>query len=157
MTDRVLAGRLLAILKKKGEIKMGMLTLAKVKTLLDHATEKISRDYGRPACIAICDENAFLLGFHRMDGGPIRSIQISQCKAHTAIRMGVSTDVFLERLRKDNVDIRYFCDPLLTALPGGCLLKDKSGRIVGAAGMSGLAPSEDQAITNDLAALVATW
>ena len=136
---------------------MEKLALDQVKVLLNRAVEKVASEFRRPACISICDENGFLLGFHRMDGGPIRSIQISQCKAHTAIRMGVSTDAFLERLRKDNVDIKYFCDPLLTALPGGSLLKSKNGRIVGAAGVSGLAPSEDQAITNDLADLVSTW
>ena len=124
---------------------------------VNRATEKVTGEYRRPACISICDENGFLLGFHRLDGSPIRSIQISQSKAYTAIRMGISTEAFLERLRKENVDIKYFCDPLLTALPGGSLLKGKNGKIVGAAGVSGLAPSEDQVITNDLADLVSTW
>jgi glc operon protein GlcG len=133
---------------------MDKLSLQTVKELLDHAVQKITADYRRPACVSLCDENGFLLGFHRMDGGPIRSIQISQSTAYTAIRMGVSTDAFLERLRKDNISIQYFMDPLLTALPGGSLLKDKNGKIVGAAGVSGLATSEDQLVTNDLASLV---
>jgi len=136
---------------------METLTLEKVKVLLDRGVEKIARDFQRPACVSICDANGFLLGFIRMEGGPVRSIQIAQCKAHTAIRMGVSTDAFQERLRKDNTDIRYFCDPLLTALPGGSLLKNKEGKVIGAAGVSGLAPSEDQMVTNDLASLASTW
>jgi glc operon protein GlcG len=133
---------------------MDILTVDRVRELLNRAAEKIAGDYKRPACVAITDENGFLLGFLRMDGAPVRSIQISQSKAYTAIRLGVPTDVFLERLRKDNLDIQYFCDPQLTALPGGNPLKNRDGRIIGAAGVSGLAPSEDQTITEDLARFV---
>ena len=86
-----------------------------------------------------------------MDKAPIRSIAISQRKAHTATRMGMSTDAFLDRLRTDNVDIGYFCDPLMTALPGGNLLITKSGEMVGAVGVSGLKPVEDQLITESVA------
>lgn len=135
---------------------MEKLSLDTVKMLLDRAAEKIAKEYRRPACISLYDENGFLLGFYRMDGGPIRSIQISQSKAYTAIRMGVSTEAFLERLRKDNIDVQHFCDPLLTPLPGGCLLKDKNGKVVGAVGVSGLALPEDQAVANDVAGLVST-
>jgi len=136
---------------------MDTLTSDTVKELLDRAVERVAVNFKKPACIAIMDENGFLLGFTRMDGAPVRSIQISQGKAYTAIRLGVPTDVFYERLRKDGLDIRYFCDPQLTALPGGNPLKNSAGKIIGAAGVSGLAPSEDQSITEDLARLVSTW
>ena len=88
-----------------------------------------------------------------MDGAPIRSIQISQSKAYTATRMGIATDEFLGRLRQDNVDIGYYCDPLMTALPGGNLLKDNNGTVVGAVGVSGLKPVEDQVVTEHVAQL----
>jgi uncharacterized protein GlcG (DUF336 family) len=88
-----------------------------------------------------------------MDGAPIRSIAISQQKAHTATRMGMSTDAFLQRLQADNIDISYFCDPLMTALPGGNLLMDNKGAVVGAIGVSGLKPVEDQVITEYVASL----
>jgi uncharacterized protein GlcG (DUF336 family) len=64
----------------------------------------------------------------------------------------MSTDAFLNRLNTDNIDIRYFCDPLMTALPGGNLLISKSGEILGAIGVSGLKPVEDQVITETVAA-----
>lgn len=135
---------------------MEKISLDTVKMLLDRAVEKTTKEYRKSACISIYDENGFLLGFYRMDGAPIRSIQISQSKAYTAIRMGVSTDAFLERLRKDNIDVQHFCDPLMTPLPGGSLLKDKSGKIVGAVGVSGMALPEDQAVANDVAGFAGT-
>src|SRR3546814_7465263 len=80
-----------------------------------------------------------------MDGAPVRSIQLAQQKAYTCTRMGSTTDAFLARLRKDDVPIGYFCDPLLTALPGGAVLSDAQGNMIGGVGVSGLAPAEDQA------------
>jgi glc operon protein GlcG len=123
------------------------------KTYLDRAMAKAKQDFNRPICVAICDPSGFLLAFARMEGAPLRSIQISQSKAYTAVRMGVSTDAFLARLQKENIEIGYFCDPLMTALPGGNLLKDAAGSLLGAIGISGLAASEDQLITEYIAEL----
>ncbi|WP_134703360.1 heme-binding protein [Ammoniphilus sp. YIM 78166] len=130
------------------------LTLNLAKKLIEIGKAKAIQDFGRPICIAVCDPTGALLTFDRMDGAPLRSIRISQSKAYTAARMGIPTDAFLARLRQDNLDIGYFCDPEFTALPGGNPLKDSSGKILGCVGVSGLAASEDQAITEYIAQLV---
>ena len=106
-------------------------------------------------CVSVCDSYGYQVAFFRMDKAPIRSIAISQQKAHTATRMGMSTDAFLDRLNTDNIDIRYFCDPLMTALPGGNLLMSKGGEVLGAIGVSGLKPIEDQVITETVSAYFA--
>ncbi|NIO40637.1 MAG: heme-binding protein [Burkholderiales bacterium] len=129
------------------------LTLVAANRCLEVAAAKAASEFKRPICIAVCDPYGFLVAFSRMDGAPIRSIAISQQKAHTATRMGMSTDAFLVRLRADNIDIRYFCDPLMTALPGGNLLKDGNGNVIGAIGVSGLKPAEDQAVTEYVSSL----
>jgi len=129
------------------------LSLESANKCLQHALAKAQTEFKRPICVAVCDASGFQIAFARMDGAPIRSIAISQQKAHTATRMGMSTDAFLERLRADNIDINYFCDPLMTALPGGNLLKDKAGAVVGAVGVSGLKPAEDQVVTEHVAKL----
>jgi glc operon protein GlcG len=132
---------------------MEALTLPVARLLVDRALAKAKQDFNRPICVAVCDASGFLLAFARMDGAPTRSIQISQRKAYSAVIMGVSTDAFLARLQKENLEIGYFCDPCLTALPGGNLLRDKDGKARGAVGVSGLALAEDQAITEFIAEL----
>ena len=132
------------------------LALQAANKCLEHAVAKAQSEFKRPVCISVCDAYGFQLAFARMDGAPIRSIAISQQKAHTATRMGMSTDAFLDRLRTDNIDIGYFCDPLMTALPGGNLLKSPDGTVVGAVGVSGLKPVEDQVITESVAELFAS-
>lgn len=64
--------------------------------LIEKAFTQATKEFKRPICVAICDQFGFLVAFARMDGAPIRSIQISQGKAYTAARMSVNTDVFLE-------------------------------------------------------------
>ncbi|MBP1934237.1 GlcG/HbpS family heme-binding protein [Ammoniphilus resinae] len=131
------------------------MTLSLARKLIEIGKEKATQDFGRPICIAIGDSSGELLTFDRMEGSPVRSIQISQQKAYTAIRMGIPTDIFLRRLKEDGLEISYYCDSKLTALPGGHPLKNKSGQVIGCVGISGLAASEDHAITEYIAGLIA--
>ncbi|WP_233862654.1 GlcG/HbpS family heme-binding protein [Paraburkholderia adhaesiva] len=134
---------------------MEALDLPRVQRLLSDAVSIAQKRFSRPVCVSVCDSYGFLIGFYRMDGGPVRSIQLSQQKAYTSVRMGVSTEAFLARLRREDISIGYFCDPLLTALPGGAVLNDATGRTLGGVGISGLTPAEDQALADELASSIA--
>lgn len=128
------------------------LTFDHAQALVQRAMALAQQDHGRPICVAVCDDRGLLLAFARMDGAPARSVRISQGKAYSAARMGVTTAALLARLHREQIEVGYFCDPDLTALPGGSPLKDASGRLLGAVGVSGLSSAEDQAITDALAA-----
>ena len=131
------------------------LTLDSAQEIVARAIAKAGSDFKRPICVAVCDEYGFLLAFGRMNGAPVRSIHIAQGKAYTAARMGVSTDAFLARIQRENIQASYFGD-YMVPLPGGNLLKDPSGRLLGAVGISGLALHEDQAIAEAMAALMSS-
>ncbi len=132
---------------------MDKLVFDLVQKLLQQAIDKAKTDFGRPICVTITDQAGEMLGFVKMDGAPLRSIRISQRKAYTAARMGVTTNTFMERLQRDKFLASDF-DPFFTALPGGTPLKNKEGGIVGAIGVSGLAAGEDQVITDFVAGIV---
>ena len=129
------------------------MTLTQAQNLIARACEKATSDFKRPICVAVCDASGFPIAFARMDGAPIRSIEISRRKAFTAVRMGMSTDAFLARVQKENWQASYFGEDMLP-LPGGNPLKDASGAIVGGIGISGLAAHEDQVIAEAMVALV---
>lgn len=131
------------------------LTLDSAQELVARAIEKANSEFKRPICISVCDENGFLLAFGRMNGAPVRSIHIAQRKAYTAARMGVSTDAFLARIQKENIQASYFGEDMVP-LPGGSVLKDASGQQLGAVGISGLALHEDQAIAEAMAAFMSS-
>ena len=134
---------------------MTSLSLAHANDLIRAAIEKAAADYSRPICVAICDPAGSLIAFQRADGAPLRSIAISQGKAYTAARMQANTDAVLERLRRENITLSYFCDERLTALPGGSVIKNAGGAIIGAVGISGLASAEDQQVANHVCLAIA--
>lgn len=142
------------IISSKQGVDKVEISFQTAQKLLLKAIEKAKSDFERPICVSICDQYGFLLAFARMEGAPVRSIQISQGKAYSAARLGVNTDAFLERLYRENIEASYFCDEKLTALPGGCVLKDGEGNIIGGVGVSGLAAHEDQIISNMIAEAV---
>lgn len=131
---------------------MEALTLEAAQKMIDRAVAKANSDFHRPICVSICDENGFLVAFARMDGSPLRSIEIAHRKAFTAVRMGVPTDKFYARLQQDQLQAGYFGDNL-TALPGGNPFKDAKGKLLGAIGISGLAAHEDTAIAETIVEL----
>jgi uncharacterized protein GlcG (DUF336 family) len=134
---------------------MDALTLAQANELTRLAMEKAKAEYNRPICVAICDPAGFLVAFQRMEGAPLRSIAIAQGKAYSSSRMMVTTEALLQRLERENIPASYFCDEKITALPGGSVLKSGEGKIVGAAGISGLTSAEDQEVADFLANMAA--
>ena len=134
---------------------MSELGLTQAQKLVETALETAKAKFDKPICISILDHAGFLLAFARADGAPLRSIQISEGKAYTAARMGVTTQAFFERCQKESILPVDFCDPKLTKLAGGAPLKNAAGKIVGAAGVSGLTSAQDQEIVDLLAAEVA--
>ncbi len=131
---------------------MPTLTLERARQLLDLAAARASQEHQRPVCVAVCDHTGLLLAFARLDGAPFRSVAISQGKAYSAARMGTTTQAILERLHREGIQVEYFCDPQVTALPGGSPLKDSQGTVWGAIGVSGLTSEQDQQITDYVAA-----
>lgn len=131
--------------------------LERAQSIVAQALARAGQEHaGRPICVAVCDERGLLLAFARMDGAPARSVRIAQGKAYSAARMGVTTQAVLERLHREKIEVGYFCDPEITALPGGSPLKSSEGRLLGSVGVSGLTSAEDQALTDAMAAAFLT-
>jgi glc operon protein GlcG len=128
------------------------MSLEMVQNLISKAVEHAGNEFKRPVCVAVCDNHGLLIAFIRMPGATLRSVPIAQRKAYTAAFMGMDTVGFAERLKRENVPASYFCDEQLTGLAGGVVLKNSAGATVGAAGVSGLTPQEDQLIADMMAA-----
>ena len=131
---------------------MSVLALATARDLIDQAMAHATEQFKKPVCVSVCDASGLLVAFVRQEGSPVRSVALSQGKAYSAARMGITTQAVLERMHREKIEIGYFCDPLLTALPGATPLKDKNGTLVGAIGVSGLTSAEDQQVTDHVAA-----
>jgi uncharacterized protein GlcG (DUF336 family) len=111
-----------------------------------------ARSRNMPAlAVAVLDTGAYLKAFQREDGVSFLRVQIAQAKAWGALAMACNTDQLAERYNQGGQQ-QGFIDALnamtggkIIPLPGGVLVRDGSGSIVGAIGAAGGVSEEDEA------------
>ena len=96
--------------------------------------------------IAVVDASGYLHQFLRMDGAWLGSVDIAIKKARTAVLFQMNTGEIgkLSQPGKPLYGIEHSNDGLIT-FPGGIVIKDSSGNVVGAIGVSGSTVENDQA------------
>lgn len=112
------------------------------------ATLAAGRDRGfKPLSVAVLDSGGHLVAFEREDGSSTHRFQVAHGKAHGAIAMGVGS----RGLNKLAEDRPYFISAVVAAVggamvpvPGGVLVCDESGAVLGAAGVSGDISDNDE-------------
>ncbi|WP_017259289.1 GlcG/HbpS family heme-binding protein [Pedobacter arcticus] len=97
--------------------------------------------------IAIVDAGANLVAFGRMDGAWLGSLDISIKKAKTARFFDMNTGVIGELSQPGGslFNIEHSNNGLIT-FPGGIPVKNASGEIIGAIGVSGSSVENDHAV-----------
>ena len=124
----------------------GDLTLAQAQKVVAAAEAK-AQQQGTLMNIAVIDAGGNLKAFARMDGAFLGSIDIAMKKAKTAREFNMSS--------KELGDLAQPGKPLygievtnggLVIFGGGELIRDKSGTIIGAVGVSGSSVEDDMAV-----------
>ncbi|MDO6436810.1 heme-binding protein [Cyclobacterium sp. 1_MG-2023] len=97
--------------------------------------------------IAVVDAGANLLAFARMDGAWLGSLDISIKKAKTARYFDMNTGAIGELSQPGGTlyNIEHSNNGLIT-FPGGVPIKNSSGEIVGAIGVSGSSVDNDHSV-----------
>src|ERR1700748_3215532 len=103
---------------------------------ISEAAKRKAKEIGVPMNIAIVDEGANLKSFPRMDNAWLGSVDISIRKAKTARFFDMPTGEIgkLSQPGGPLYGIEHSNGGLIS-FPGGVLLKDASGKIVGAIGV----------------------
>ena len=125
-----------------------MLTLDLAQKIVA-ASIAAAREKGlKPMGIVVLDERGALRAAGVEDGASLARWKVAFGKANGAISMGVSSRV----LEKMALDRPYFVGSLASVLPdgivpvpGGVLIRDTSGALLGAAGASGDTSDHDEA------------
>jgi uncharacterized protein GlcG (DUF336 family) len=121
-------------------------TLAQAEKMILVAKEK-STAIDTKMNIAIVDAGANLVAFARMDGAWLGSLDISIKKAKTARYFDMNTGVIgsLSQPGGALFNIEHSNNGLIT-FPGGVPIKNASGEIIGAIGVSGSSVENDHAV-----------
>lgn len=123
------------------------LTQAGAHAALESA-ERLARQAGDPAAIAVVDADGLLLAFERMDGARPGSVELAIGKARAAALMQRPTEELEENVAKGRTAL---ATAGLTALRGGAPLK-AGGVVVGAVGVAGTRKEDDAATAAAVAA-----
>ena len=127
---------------------MPALTLAQAALIVDTALEHGRAQRFKPLAVAVLDAGGHLVAFKREDNASILRPQIAEGKAWGVLGMGFGGREFARRVQTGPV----FLAALMAAsggrvvpAPGGVLIRDREGTIVGSVGISGDTSENDEA------------
>ena len=123
------------------------LSLAAAETIIDTAL-KAGREAGLlPLTVAVLDAGGHLVAFRREDGSGILRPDIAIGKAWGALGMGISSRHIRNRLAERpafQAALAAASQGRFVPVPGGVLVRDGSGAVIGAVGISGDASDKDE-------------
>lgn len=127
---------------------MSNITLEQARKIIDAAVQK-SIELGVKMNIAVVDSGTNLVAFNKMDDAWLGSIDISQKKARTARYFNMDTGAIgqLSQPGGPLYNIEHSNGGLIT-FPGGVVIKDANGTIIGAVGVSGSTVDDDHAVAS---------
>jgi uncharacterized protein GlcG (DUF336 family) len=122
-------------------------TLAQASTIVDVALKKARDNNLAPLTVAVLDAGGHLVAFKREDRSGILRFDIAFAKAWGALGMGFGSRTLASRAAKTPQFFTMLAAASggrIVTNPGGVLIKDASGAILGACGISGDTSDKDE-------------
>ena len=125
-----------------------MLTLDQANTIIDRALARGRELKLAPLTVVMLDAGGHMVAMQRQDESGILRPQIALGKAWGSLGMGETSRALGERLKNAPyfvTALQTMSDGRVVPAPGGVLIRDAGGRIVGAVGISGDISAKDEA------------
>jgi len=131
-------------------VGMDDLTLDTARRILGAAFARAAELHLKPLAIAVLDARGVLKAFEAQDGtaGLMRP-DIAHGKAHGALALGQGSRAINRRMQDSPHLVNammHVAAGALVAVPGGVLIRDAAGRILGAVGVSGDGSDNDETV-----------
>jgi uncharacterized protein GlcG (DUF336 family) len=123
------------------------ITLEQASTIVDVALKKAHDGKLAPLTVAVLDAGGHLVAFKREDKSGILRFDIAYGKAWGALGMGFGSRTLASRAAKTPQFFTMLAAASagrMVTNPGGVLIKDAAGTIVGACGISGDTSDKDE-------------
>lgn len=124
-------------------------TLAQASTIVDAALKTARDSKQMPQTVVVLDPGGHLVCAKREDDSGIIRVEIATGKAYGALGMGWGSRTMMERAAQNPnflTAIAAASGGRLVPNPGGVLIRDASGRVLGAVGVSGDTGDNDEII-----------
>ena len=113
------------------------------------ATRASARDKGlKPLTVVVLDAGGHVVAVEREDGSSIKRYEIAFGKAHGALALGMGSRSIMARAEQQPYFVAAVTSAVggaLVPVPGGVLVRDQSGALLGAVGVSGDTSDNDEA------------
>lgn len=123
------------------------LKLDTARKILDAALAKIAELKTKPMAVVVLDARGCIKASVLQDGTSLMRHEVAHGKAYGALAMGVGSRALFKRASEQP----YFIDAAntmargaLIPVPGGVLIKDTNGEVLGAIGISGDTSDNDE-------------
>jgi uncharacterized protein GlcG (DUF336 family) len=130
---------------------MTIITLRKARAIISKALAKGREEGMQPLSVCVLDAGGHLKAFEREDGASNGRFEIARGKANGALKMGLGSRALHQRAESQAYFLlaagRIF-EGGLVPVPGGVLVRDRKGDLIGAVGISG-----DNSDNDELAAI----
>lgn len=127
---------------------MAELTLAATQTLIAAALDHAGKTGLKPLAVAVLDARGALKGFAAQEGTSLKRGEVAHGKAHGALALGMGSRSIHKRAREQDyfiAAVSHVVGGALVPVPGGVLIRDKAGAVLGAVGISGDTSDNDEA------------
>ena len=123
------------------------LGLPAAEAIIDGAKSSAREHDLRPLAIVVLDAGGHVIAAQRQDGASIKRYEIAFAKAHGSISLGLDSRDLMARAQQQP----YFISSVTSAIggalipvPGGVLIHNDDGELVGAVGVSGDTSDNDE-------------
>jgi uncharacterized protein GlcG (DUF336 family) len=127
---------------------MTELTVELAQTMVSSALAFARREGLKPVACAVLDDRGTLKAFAADDGTSLARERISQAKAHGALSLGTGSRSLYELADQQPHVVMALgaVVPTLAPVPGGVLVRDGDGGVIGAVGVSGETSENDERV-----------
>ncbi|MFA9428657.1 heme-binding protein [Egicoccus sp. AB-alg2] len=126
---------------------MASLSLEQAQQIIDGAFAAAQEHDLKPLAVLVLDAGGHAKAFARQDGAANMRFQIAHGKAFGALGMGTGSRALMERAEQQAYFIAAATAAFggaLVPVPGGVLIKDGDGEILGAVGVTGDTSDNDE-------------
>jgi uncharacterized protein GlcG (DUF336 family) len=124
------------------------ITLEQANAIVAGALGRAAELKLKPLSVAVLDAGGHLVAFQRQDGSSLMRFQIANGKASGALALGVSSRKVAEMASERPsfiAALNSIASAGVVPAPGGLLVTDTAGTVIGAVGISGDVSDNDEA------------
>ena len=123
--------------------------LRSARTLIAAALAHAASTDCKPMTVVVLDAGGHVVAVERQDGSSNKRFEIAFGKAHGAVSLGMGSRALMARAEQQPYFIAAATSAIggsLVPVPGGVLVSDSNGHVLGAVGVSGDTSDKDEAI-----------